>query len=643
MNISVLMMFFTSLFSSQNNVKSQEIVQSFKSVSPSDKQWENVPSHPRLFANDARIASLKLQKDDVSEALLLIIKNEAEKNLKGEKIVYGPITGPESFLPKVREGQGRILSLALSYRIFGDKRYLERARAELLQMAKLPSWPEPFLNVGEASLSVGVGLDWLYNDLSPAERDTLTQAIVQKALLPSLLVNESNNNTTWVNGNFNWNQVCHGGLLVGALAIADREPALARQIVARAIKYLPYAGEVYSNDGAYAEGPGYWEYGTTYHVFLIDALRSVFGTTCNLEKFPGFLESTDFLVQAKGPTGNDYNFSDSGDRLLPWNEEKFTSKPVLLWFASERKNSDIARIEIKSLLKARSILLSDSAATFSKKISQRVAFEVLWWSPKVPPLDSVSHLPLHWTASGHLPIATMRSAWNDPMASYIAIKGGTPNNSHGHMDAGSFILEANGERWAMDLGRESYDKMRAAKIDLWNYSQNSNRWTTVRPGPDGHNILRFNMNRQDITGFATISRLPDEKGVIGDVVDLTSLYKSQVEKVTRTVKLLANRSISIQDEWTTGEKVAQYTFQWVTGAKISIQPYGVLLEQNGRSLKLKIEVPNSNAKPEIVIEDVSKSKAMQDSDNPGVSRILIKLKSSAKSKFTLKITAFPIK
>jgi hypothetical protein len=134
--------------------------------------------------------------------------------------------------------------------------------------------------------------------------------------------------------------------------------------------------------------------------------------------------------------------------------------------------------------------------------------------------------------------------------------------------------------------------------------------------------------------------LADNNGVVGDVVDLTSFYKSKVEKVNRTVKLHPNRSVSIEDNWITGKKEVAYTFQWVTGANVSIQPYGVLLEENGKSLKLNIEVPDSNAKPEIVIEDVSKSKAIQDSDNPDVSRILIKFNSPALSKSALKITAF---
>ena len=36
----------------------------------------------------------------------------------------------------------------------------------------------------------------------------------------------------------------------------------------------------------------YWSYGTTFYIFEIETLRSVFGTTCDLQKMSGFLKST---------------------------------------------------------------------------------------------------------------------------------------------------------------------------------------------------------------------------------------------------------------------------------------------------------------------------------------------------------------
>lgn len=614
-------------------------------ASLTDANWKSIPAHPRLFANDRRIETLKLQSDEVSKDLLLLLKNNAEKTLIAGKIEY-PTAGFK--FGAVRNVQGRILTLGLSYRVFGDKRYLERAKSELMQLAELPDWcPTHFLDVGEATLAAAVGLDWLYNELTIDERDKVVKAIVKNGIIPSLDVKESNENKSWLNGNFNWNPVCNGGLLVGALAIYETEPTLARQIVERSIKYLPYHGAVYAPDGTYAEGTAYWSYGSTFQVIMIEALRSVFGTTCNLEQFPGFLKTTNFITQIVGPTGYEFPFSDASARganlkSLPISE-RFTSEPIMLWFASETGNTDVARDEINSIGIAKNILLNDTAVKAQKSHSRHFALEVLWWNPQLPKISKDIQLPLHWTAAGHMPLAVMRSSWTDSSASYIAIKGGTPNNSHGHMDAGSFILEANGVRWALDLGGESYDKMRAAKLDLWNYSQNSDRWTTFRPGPESHNILRFNNARQDVSGMATITKLADKNGTIGNVVDLTSLYQSQVKRVNRTVKLHTDNSITIEDEWLTGANEVEASFQWVTAAKTTKQPYGVLLEQNGKSMQLKAEVNNATAKPEIIIEDVSKSKTIQDSDNPGVSRIVIKLKSAKDRKMRLTVTAIPIK
>jgi len=74
-------------------------------------------------------------------------------------------------------------------------------------------------------------------------------------------------------------------------------------------------------------------------------------------------------------------------------------------------------------------------------------------------------------------------------------------------------------RRALDLGTESYDKMRAAKLDLWNYAQTSSRRNTFRVGPEGHNILRFNGEQQQIDGKAEITLLPTPPGSSGNVVD----------------------------------------------------------------------------------------------------------------------------
>ena len=580
---------------------------------PTDSDWAKLPPHPRLLASASRLAETKLRNDDVSRQLVGLLAKQTEQALAAAPVVFPPtgfLMGP------ARDSQGRILALALSYRLTGDKRYFTRAREELLRLAALPEWrPIHFLDVGEAALAAGLGLDWLYDDLSTDDRDHVTQAIVENAIKPSLAVKAGSN--SWVDGDFNWTQVCHGGVVVAALAIAEREPALARQVVERAVSNMGNVGATYSPDGSYAEGPSYWSYGTSFHVILIEALRSALGTSCGLEKFPGFLKTGDFNNQMVAPSGEEFNFSDYHKENL--------NEPIMLWFARELRERGVARDELVFL-----------AAPGNAVISRHLPLEILWWDPSLPVASDTR--ARHWTAAGVLPLAVMRSAWDDPEAAFVAVKGGTPNHSHAHMDVGSFILEVGGVRWALDLGTESYNKMRAAKLDLWNYTQDSSRWTTFRVGPEGHNILRFDGARQDVSGKAEIRILPDDNGTMGNVVDLTPLYRNQVAKVERTVKLHPDKSISIVDEWTTADHPVNPSFQWLTRAKVTRTRSGLRLEQSGKLLSVLIEPFAAK----IDVEDVSAARDQQDSPNPGLSRIVIHLPTPAKTTSQLRVTATPL-
>jgi len=258
-------------------------------VAPAEATWAKLPGHPRLLANAARFEALKTPTEEVSRQLLVLLKQQAKEALAGEPINF-PATG--FLMGPARQAQGRILALALSYRLTGEKRYCVKAREELRRLCDLPEWrPSHFLDVGEASLAAGLGLDWLYDELSTEERDRIAKAIVQNAILPSLEVPSGNG--SWVDGDFNWTQVCHTGVIVGALAIAEREPALARQVVERAVRHMGKVGGTYAPDGAYAEGPSYWSYGTSFHVILIEALRSALGTRHELQlrEIPGLSEA----------------------------------------------------------------------------------------------------------------------------------------------------------------------------------------------------------------------------------------------------------------------------------------------------------------------------------------------------------------
>lgn len=588
---------------------------------------QNMSEHPRLFANQTKLSLLKTQKDEASKQLLKLLKIEADKYLEADKIVY-PSTGFKFYV--LRQVQGRILALSLAYRVFGEKKYFERAKKELLEISELPDWcPSHFLDVGEGALAAGIGLDWLYNDLSQEEREKIKSAIVKNALLPSLEIKEDIK--SWVTNSNNWNPVCHGGLTVAALAIAESEPILSKRIIERAIKYLPNAGNEYHPDGSYPEGPSYWSYGTSFYVITIEALRTAMGLSYDLEKKQGFLKTADYKKHMLGTIGEEFNYSDYHIENL--------NEPIMLWFGKELNRADLATDEIK---KINQFIQQETDANFPKKVflNRHFPLEILWWEPNLAE-NIQKTLPKHYTSKGGLALGVMRSEWNNPKATFVAIKGGTVNYSHAHMDIGSFILEAKGVRWAIDLGTENYDRMRAAKIDLWNYSQSSDRWTTFRAGSESHNILRFDGENQQIDGKATIEEAKSAKSSIGNVVDLSSIYSKKAEKVVRTILLNSENSVSIQDEWTTKETALEVAFQWLTKAKVSKTASGLLLEQTGETLELNIEQPISMKDVSIEIEELSAPKNIQDSPNPELKRIVIKQRTPARSsgKLYIKVKA----
>ena len=46
-------------------------------------------------------------------------------------------------------------------------------------------------------------------------------------------------------------------------------------------------------------------------------------------------------------------------------------------------------------------------------------------------------------------IATFRSSWRDPHATWVGLKAGYNTVHHSHLDMGTFVLEMGGVRWAI--------------------------------------------------------------------------------------------------------------------------------------------------------------------------------------------------
>jgi oligo-alginate lyase len=608
-----------SLFAAEN---------SFQSATLEEKAWEHLPTHPRLFGDASRWKALNQQivNDTVSRLIFAVVEISAERVLDKPPVAYVD-TGAFWHGP-MRQAQGRILALAMTYRLTSDAKFLARAKLEMRTMADLPNWyPQHFLDTAEGALGMAIGLDWLHDALTPEERAHFETALIEKALRTSF---EDEDKKTWISGNNNWTAVCHGGLVVAALAVAEREPVLARRIVERALKNMPLYAQLYAPAGAYSEGPDYWAYGTTFYALMAEGLRTTFSTTCGLERAPGFLQTADYTLQMTAPSGKLYNFADNGSAL--------GYEPIMFWFARELRRGDLLRRELTNLSTLTAAMASGAPRDDA---SRMLPLALLWHDPTLagppPPKRSLTW----WSEGGSQPQAVMRSAWDDPRATFVGIKAGKADDSHAHMDIGSFILEADGVRWAVDLGRESYPHARANGIsntELFRTTQDSKRWSIFRCGPESHNLIRFNNAPQRVDASAEIRPVPPVDGAQGFIVELTPVVRDQVTSARRQFTLRPDRSVNIRDEWTTRDKATEVTWQWLTQATATTETDGFLLKQSDKSFRLRA---TASSPLTFAIEDVSQPKNQFDCANPGLSRLVIRLSSPAQRECWISVNASP--
>lgn len=525
--------------------------------------------HPRLLLPKGAEKKLlkQINRDAVWKEIHTATLGEADRIITlpvNERIKTGM-----RLLAVSRENLRRIFILSYAYRMTGQEKYLVRAEQEMLKAASFSDWnPSHFLDVGEMTMALGVGYDWLYPALSEASRKTIREAIVEKGFKPSY-----DTAYNWfVDAEHNWNQVCNGGLAFGAIAVAESEPEWAQKIIDRAIDKVRLPMRHYAPDGAYPEGPGYWGYGTLFNVLLIGGLESTFGTDYGLSQMPGFMQTGTYEMQMVSPLIKHFNYMDNSY------EPESSSAPF--WFYSKTQDPSVLCQQV-------SILQRDTA---KKYLKDRVLPAMLIWGAGAPMEKAVAPQETFWAGRGNTPVCVMRSGWGDPNARFVGVKLGSPSINHGHMDVGSFVFEADGVRWAIDLGSEDYNTTETRGVDLWNMAQQSQRWDVFRYNNRSHNTLTFNDKLQRVNGSAQIIESDSATARRFVKTDLTPVYAGQVDKVERTISLVDNDYLLIEDEITAGKNYTRMRWTLMTRATPKIlSDNTVMLEQDGKRCLLKIE------------------------------------------------------
>lgn len=549
-----------------------------------------------LLLSDAKLAHIhKLEAEDpLMRDLLVEIRKAAQtnQNLPPNTHLSEMKPGTRDMLGQSRAAASRIIASAFAYRLDADPRHLETARRDLLNVCRFPDWdPAHFLDTAEMGFGVALGYTWLRHDLPAEDAATIRTALYQNLLrhAPAAYNREGRGSLKWKafgNGDTatnNWNFVCNAGFVAAALSLKNEHPQLAALVFAGARDSLPKAMVNYAPDGAWPEGPTYWSYGTTYLVNTLAILEEASENISWISNQPGFDHTLFYALQVFGPSGLAFNFADSNPRLDH-------SMPVSTYtWLSKHFNHPQILPEARRLLSTRVHSATPENTTAMRRgLSGRpLVFNALFFPEKTTHPSPALPLDAHFR--GKADFAVLRSHASDANALWIAVKGGRNDVPHSHLDLGSFVLDAGGVRWALDLGQESY---RLPKY--FDYREGGQRWKYYRLNNHSHNTLTLGNRLQSPTANAPITHFENSPQNALITVDLTNAYPKVSSKILRHVSMPGRTAILIEDEikgLLAGESL---TWRMLTPAKITLSADArtAILAQDGKRLRAILSGPD---------------------------------------------------
>lgn len=596
--------------------------------------YSQMGQHPRLLLRMDDFA--RMQSAIASDSRLATvhqhINDRAEHLLSQEPLAYQKVG--KRLLNVSRAALERILFMSYMYRMTGEEMYLAKAESTLNEVSSFADWnqKEHYLDVAEMAFGVAIGLDWLYDELQQSTKDNAKRAL--KAYAFDTYMTEDGD--VFQRSMSNWNQVCTAGLISAAIACYEDDPSAMAEIIETLVQSNKTHGmTMYNTDGNYSEGYTYWAYGTTYQVITMAALENIFGHDGGLKQSSaGFARTGMWIMFMEGPSGQCFNFSDSNAPVYP---------RLPLWYISSfYKDASLLYKEVSKL----------EDGSYGKSFDERRFLPLVQVFADASLLKRNLYAPVQkvWfggeTVETH-PTVLVHTDMSDPSKDYfLAMKGGRASTSHAHMDGGSFIFDAFGMRWAMDLGLQKYNDLEEYGIDLWNFGKNSTRWNVFRLNNLSHNVVTIDGNIYHNEGGAFLDKkyYTEKPGALGGrcTCYAANRYVSPdndiVNPLTRTAELVARGEgydLVVTDALTAASgKAPEVRWAMATPAVAEIvSDQCIKLSQGGKVLYLT----NSEASGAVLkafVEDADTGQPW-DEINEGISMVGFEGKMTLGQKWTL--------
>jgi hypothetical protein len=212
----------------------------------------------------------------------------------------------------------------------------------------IPKPTDQCIDSGGIMSGIALGYDLFHADFTPAQREHIRSAILRLGVSlysgyydstrgAGNLTRECGTNYTFAvgqglqnasDGSFtcfvnivdhNFNPNCNVGPILAALAVGDdgnsTETAAIFQMLQDATRSIAKGLLSYGPDGAWEEGPNYWQYATSNVVQTLDGLRAALGIRTRVI---GLNETARWSLYNAGPSSRPFGFGDSeaSNRLM---------------------------------------------------------------------------------------------------------------------------------------------------------------------------------------------------------------------------------------------------------------------------------------------------------------------------------------
>ena len=590
---------------------------------------------PRMIMNAEGFAALKARTaaDPVSQKLLASLKATGEKLLELPELVQVRGEAARGGSDPSAKLLFHLPMLGVLNYCDGDPRWKDYAAREMVSVASFTNWhPEDAEICAQFVWALSLGYDWFHDAMNEEQRKKVRAAIKELGMdaLSAHLKGEPPPATTkrpepgvtatpakptakkpakkdGEDGPVSTeDMLAAAALLHAAIALGDDEPSAAGPAATLAAKFFGDGITGFAPDGIWHEGLFAGDKVLDIVSSMIMTLRASAGGDFGFTTVEGLPQANLARLHMTGPNRRDiFNYGDSerGELTRNW---------VTSFLAAFYGNPGVPA-------------LVAPGPSSPDGIYMGLAGLLLYHSPAMGGYGTADAFD---AAFANAQVATLRSAWNDPKAYYVAMKGGDNSGEKAQLDLGTFVLDAGGVRWAIDLGTEN-DRNDAAhgppstkKFELYRFNTfGQNTWRFAGPGEEdekdkkkapalkgkgGPPVINVPPGNQPsdataaIVGFASTP----ERGVA--IVDLTKAYSKHSKPLMRGAMVVRGPQpyVLIQDEL---KLKGSSSPEWVmhTRAEVTVEGGKATLKTGGQTLTMTVVSPKDAT---IVTEDIPEPK-----------------------------------